>query len=152
MKTLGIVASHKKYGNSYKIIKKFLKREKNKKIIWIKNYKIKSCQACLKCKKGKCIIKDDFLKFIKVLKNYDKIIISVPIYFTNVPSEFKKIIDRTQVFYLNGSPFKNKKGFILINSAQKNKKYIKCTAITVKSFLKTLGIEFKAEKYFLIPD
>lgn len=152
MKTLGIVASHRKYGNSYVILKKFLERRKNKKIVWIGDFKIKPCMACNNCKEGKCIIKDDFMEFINFMKKHDEVVISTPIYFTNVPSEFKKIIDRTQVFYFNGPPFKKKKGIILINSAQKNKKYIRSTSITVKSFLKTLGIKFKKEKFLLIPD
>ncbi|MCT4640059.1 MAG: flavodoxin family protein [Bacteroidales bacterium] len=57
---------------------------------------IKHCRACNRCKvTGNCVINDDMQELYSKLKEADGIIIASPVYFYDINSQLKTIIDRT---------------------------------------------------------
>jgi multimeric flavodoxin WrbA len=57
---------------------------------------LEPCNGCLKCrKKGHCVIPDDFGKIAFRMIHSDLIVIGSPVYFSDVSSPVKALIDRT---------------------------------------------------------
>jgi len=65
-------------------------------ILRVYEYNIKPCTSCRSCvRKKECTIKDDMQKIYPLLLRADAIIIVSPVYFNNIPSQLKALIDRT---------------------------------------------------------
>ncbi|WP_181391638.1 flavodoxin family protein [Methanospirillum lacunae] len=57
---------------------------------------LEPCKGCLKCKKkGHCVIPDDFGKIAFRMIHSDLIVIGSPVYFSDVSSPVKALIDRS---------------------------------------------------------
>lgn len=93
----------------------------------ISDYKIKACTGCESCKKsGFCVLQDDdMILFYTAIQNTKKIIIISPIYFFGMPSHFKALIDRTQVFWHHPLP-PDKNILILLHGERANTSFIEC--------------------------
>lgn len=66
-------------------------------LIRIMDHEIQPCRSCWACqKRGHCVIGDDFSSLIMPrMREADAIVIGCPVYFNNVPSQTKALIDRT---------------------------------------------------------
>lgn len=103
MKTISICGSSRNKGNTAELLRTLDKSMKDAKIPGLKGKKItlsdldiKPCRACLKCKKkGSCVISDDFGKIITQILHSDLIILGSPVYFSDVSSSVKTLMDRT---------------------------------------------------------
>jgi len=94
MKLLAIVGSHRKNGNSYTLAKEAMKSAKaDCEIIQLAEQKIEFCNMCGKCETQDCILKDDFNKILKKMKEADGIIFSFPKYFS-LSSKFLCFLER----------------------------------------------------------
>jgi multimeric flavodoxin WrbA len=64
--------------------------------------KYKGCQACEACKKklDHCVLDDDLTEVLEAVKQADVVILTSPIYFSEVSGQFKQFFDRTYS-YLN---------------------------------------------------
>ena len=61
---------------------------------------ISPCKGCGKCDTlGRCVIEDSFQELYDLLIECDGMVFSSPLYFMNVPSGGKALIDRCQVFW-----------------------------------------------------
>lgn len=56
------------------------------------------CDYCL-AHQNECVISDDMEEIYENIRQADKIIIISAVYFSNIPSVLKRIIDRCQMFY-----------------------------------------------------
>ncbi|HEX3001702.1 MAG TPA: flavodoxin family protein [Methanoregula sp.] len=122
-KVLAINGSPRKDGNTAILIRTILgeieKEGIHTETIQIGGKMIHGCMACMKCfenRDGKCIIDDDIVNTcIRKMREADGIILGSPVYFLDVTSEMKALIDRAGfVSYANGFPLKNKIGNVTV--------------------------------------
>lgn len=101
MKILGINGSPRKDGNTSLLIKEVFKPLEAEgfktEIYQLGGKQVHGCTACLKCREiedGKCHIKNDAInECIEKMVAADAIIIGSPVYFSNVTTEVKALID-----------------------------------------------------------
>jgi multimeric flavodoxin WrbA len=122
-KVLAINGSPRKDGNTAILIQTILaelgKEGIETETIQIGGRKVHGCMACMKCfenRDGKCVIDDDSVNScILKMREADGIILGSPVYFLDVTSEMKALIDRAGfVSYANGHPFRNKVGNVTV--------------------------------------
>ena len=75
-------------------------------------YGCKACYGCFKNKNNQCVIKDDDVNiYIQKMIEADGVILASPVYFANMSSELKALIDRSGfVAIANGKPLRRKIG------------------------------------------
>jgi len=119
VKVLAINGSPRKDGNTAVLIRTILKELEKEGIetetIQIGGKNIHGCMACMKCFENcdkKCVIDDDIVNTcIKKMSKADGILFGSPVYFLDVTSEMKALIDRAGfVSFANGLLFRNKIG------------------------------------------
>ena len=158
MRILAILGSPRVKGNTDILLEKSLEaaKEKNlpfKKIV-LNELNIRPCQECDGCHNtGKCVISDDMALLYEALDNSDRIIVASPIFFGNVSSQTKIMVDRIQCFwarkYLLKTSYKKRrrKGIFLACGYFKKEEYFNCASIVIDIFFKMQDIEF-ADKFF----
>ena len=116
---LAINGSPRKDGNTAILIRIILSEIEKEGIttetVQVGGKKIHGCTACMKCfenRDGKCVIDDDLVNgCIEKMRAADGIILGSPVYFLDVTSEMKALIDRAGfVSFANGHPFSGKVG------------------------------------------
>ena len=56
---------------------------------------LNGCQACMGCKiTGSCVIKDDLLPLLKLVKESDSIVVATPVYFGHASAQYRMFEDR----------------------------------------------------------
>jgi len=103
MKITTICGSNRKKGSTRGILEAVESGLKDAGVhgVKTKNYSLadihlEPCKGCLKCKKkGHCVIRDDFGKVAFRMIHSDLIVIGSPVYFSDVSSPVKALIDRT---------------------------------------------------------
>jgi len=116
MKITTICGSNRKKGATKGLLDAFENGLKEAGIPGVKTKKyslsevhLEPCKGCLKCKKkGHCVIQDDFGKIAFRMIHSDLIVIGSPVYFSDVSSPVKALIDRT-VSLWNTKLLKDKK-------------------------------------------
>ena len=123
MKVLGINGSPRKGGNTEILIKEVFKvLEANgikTELFQIGGKKVNGCIACMKCRKakdGRCHQKNDVINAcIKKMLKADAIIIGSPVYFADLSSDTKALIDVAGYAIRGaGNPLKRKPGAAVI--------------------------------------
>ena len=118
-KVLAINGSPRKDGNTSILIRHIVTELEKEGIetetIQLGGKKVHGCTACMKCfenRDGKCVIDDDLVNTcIDKMRKADGIILGSPVYFLDVTSEMKALIDRAGfVSFANGLLFRNKVG------------------------------------------
>ncbi len=119
MKVLAINGSPRKKGNTELLLNTVLKEIEKEgistELVQIGGKKIKGCVACMKCKKekdAKCHKKNDLAnEIIAKMIEADAIIIGSPVYFSDITSEVKALIDVAGYALRSaGNPLKRKIG------------------------------------------
>ncbi|MFC2003794.1 flavodoxin family protein [Chloroflexota bacterium] len=103
MKVLGVVCSPRKDGNTEILVNEALVSAKDLgaevELVTVVGKNIAPCDGCESCTKtGQCRIDDDMQDIYNKLLQSDGIIFGSPVYYWNVSSQAKAIIDRTFVF------------------------------------------------------
>ena len=123
MKVLGINGSPRKGGNTEILIKEVFKVLEAKgiktELFQIGGKKVNGCIACMKCRKakdGRCHQKNDVINAcIKKMLKADAIIIGSPVYFADLSSDTKALIDVAGYAIRGaGNPLKRKPGAAVI--------------------------------------
>ena len=119
MKVVGFNGSPRKDGNTF-ILMNHVFRELEKEgieteLVQLSEKQIHGCIACYKCfenKDQRCAVKNDAAnEYIEKMLGAQGIILGSPVYFIDITSEMKALIDRTGFVSLaNGRMFKNKVG------------------------------------------
>jgi len=136
--------SHKKSSNTLDITMDVL-GDISYDLVDIKDLNIEYCLACGFCKENdNCMISDDMEMIYHKLYNADVIILSSPIYFNNVTSRLKTLIDRMEVFFnrkvIRKEQMKLKEGYLISTSGAILKEGTKLgTEKTVDLFLKSVN-------------
>jgi multimeric flavodoxin WrbA len=119
MKVVAINGSPRKNGNTTIIIRKVFEEIEKEgietELIHLGGNPVRGCMACGACSRNKdkqCIIKDDMInKCIEKMFKADGIILGSPVYFTDVTTEMKALIDRAgMVSKANDDLLKHKVG------------------------------------------
>lgn len=134
VKIIGINGSPRNEGNTSYLVERALETAKNMgaeiEIIHLGKKKIEPCNACDICKStGECPKDDDINEILLKLQNADGLIIGSPVYFGNVSSQLKILIDRSRPLR---SDFKLKNkvcGAIAIGAARNGGQETTITAI-----------------------
>lgn len=110
MKILVLKSSPHKNGTSNTLSKEFIKGAKSVgheiEVVDLANSKIHPCIACDSCgMNGNCVLNDDGNKIINKILDVDALLLAFPIYYYNLPSQLKVIIDR---FYSRTTMISNK--------------------------------------------
>ncbi|MDD5127351.1 MAG: flavodoxin family protein [Dehalococcoidales bacterium] len=128
MKTIGIVGSPRKNGNTEILTTHALKAINEEgietELVRLAGLDIKPCSACMVCKTGeKCAIEDDLFPIYLKMKEADGIILSSPVYFGSATGLMKSFMERAgYISRLNGEPFRGKVGgpIVVARRAGKN--------------------------------
>lgn len=123
MKVIAINGSPRRDGNTAILIKEVFKVLENHgietELIQLGNKPVHGCTACMKCREiqdGNCHIKNDHLNLcLQKMVEADGIIIGSPVYFADVTTEIKALIDVAgYVTRANGFTLKRKIGAAVI--------------------------------------
>lgn len=123
MKVIAINGSPRRDGNTAILIKEVIKVLENHgietELIQLGNKPVHGCTACMKCREiqdGNCHIKNDHLNLcLQKMVEADGIIIGSPVYFADVTTEIKALIDVAgYVTRANGFTLKRKIGAAVI--------------------------------------
>lgn len=105
VKVVGINASPRKYGNTFKLLKVAMEaasRIAETEIIHLYDYDIKPCKGCLSDDQflchPPCLEEDDAWEVLKKVKVAEGLIIATPIYWYGPPGHLKNLIDKMTVF------------------------------------------------------
>jgi multimeric flavodoxin WrbA len=101
MKVVAFNGSARKDGNTSILIQQVFEELEKEGIeteqVQLAGKPIRGCMACYGCFKNKdrkCVIKDDVNAYIQKMIEADAIILASPVYFANMSSELKALIDR----------------------------------------------------------
>lgn len=154
----GFMGSPRKNGNTAFLLKTFLEEAKNHgaetHMVHVPGLNIHPCTGCALCeKKGYCHFEDDMQKEVfPLMRMSDVVVIASPIYFYNVPSELKALIDRSQTLWSRkyklrlsdpGQSFR--KGFLLSVGATRGKDLFDSIHLTMKYFFRGIAADFAGE-------
>jgi len=160
MKIIGIAGSPRHNGNTFLLLQKALDGAKTNgaetEFIFIPDLKINPCRECGGCDKtGKCVVDDDMQIMYPKLQDTEGIIIASPIFFGNVTSNLKAMIDRCQCLwvrkYILKQPISNKlnrKGAFISVCGGRKTDFFPAASLTVKALFTTLDISYSAELFF----
>jgi multimeric flavodoxin WrbA len=101
VKIIGIVGSPRKGGNTENLVNEALESAKqcgvDVELITLSNANIEPCVACEICKAtGECAIYDDISNILTKMVESHGMIIGSPVYFGNVSSQLKILMDRSR--------------------------------------------------------
>lgn len=146
MKLLVLDGSARPCGHTITVVKNALGSEIEYDLINVRQLDINHCTGCQKCfSKGVCIFNDDFSVFEEKLKNCDALVVSSPLYFNGLPSVFKTLIDRCEVFYAKKVLLKEKldrkKGLIVMSSGMNRTSDFDGALDTLRLFFLSMNIK-----------
>ena len=141
MSKVVIVSSSMRKGNSDKLCDEFEKGAKTAghivSRINLRDINMKFCKACSDCYTiGKCQIQDDMNSLYEIIKNADILVLSTPIYYSEICGQLKTFFDRMYPIY---NKLKAKKAYIIASCYQNDKKYLEDSVLAINKFLYHAG-------------
>jgi hypothetical protein len=160
IRVVGIAGSPRRGGNSETLLDRFLAGARAAgadvtKIV-AAGLDVEPCVACEACwVDGHCIASDDYQTVCEELIAADVIVLASPLYFWNVPSQVKAVIDRSQCMYTrkivireplapSASGHLRRRG-VLICVGGHRVRYFEGVVRTVKSFFRVFDTDYWAE-------
>ena len=119
MKVIAFNGSPRKDGNTYILMKRLLRELEHEgvetELVQLAEKEIRGCIACFKCHEiqdRSCAVKSDAAnEYIEKILKAQGIVLGSPVYFQDVTSEMKALIDRAGFVGLaNGKMYRNKVG------------------------------------------
>ncbi|MDW7667184.1 MAG: flavodoxin family protein [Bacillota bacterium] len=113
-KYFAIMASHRKNKNTDSALNKYInKLEDNGALVEKANlldFNISICTSCYYCSRNykECVIKDDMEFFYKKFEEYDNFIFATPVFFNNLSTLGKIMVDRSQMVYAANTFFEKR--------------------------------------------
>lgn len=156
MLVVGLQGSPRKNGSSDYLLKHFLKEIERTgvevQMLDIPRMNIRACIGCGHCeKKGFCIIDDDDMaaSIYPLLRKAQVVVAVSPVYFYNVTSQLKALIDRTQVFWSRKYRFRlsdplstTRKGFFLSMGGSRGKKLFNGIHLVASYFFDAIDADY----------
>lgn len=124
VRIMGIVGSPRKEGNTENLVKEALKAAGDTgaeiELVRLGSAEIEPCVACDICKAtGECAIYDDMGEILEKMVKADGFIIGSPVYFGNVTSQLKMLMDRSRPLRMDFK-LKNKVGGAIATGGSRN--------------------------------
>ena len=118
---------------------------------------IHCCTACGACaREFRCIFDDDMTSLYPLLRDAAFVSIATPVYFSGVPAQLKKFIDRCQVlweFDLRAPEEMAHKGVFLLAAAGSDYEGVfQGVYLTCRHFFNTIGGHLETEDCLYLPD
>ncbi len=112
MRVVGVVASPRRGGNTEIMVREALESASragaDTELVLVADHRISPCDGCGVCTRGEgCPIEDDMQEICEKLRGSHGIVFGTPVYFFNVSSQAKALIDRTLPF-MEGAKLKGK--------------------------------------------
>ena len=164
MKLLGISGSPRRGGNTDRLLNEAIAGAAGTgaqvKHIVLADLDIAPCAHCDGCIQtgGRCVFEDDMQQIHADIREYDRFIVASPIFFMGLAAQVKAMIDRCQALWVIKNILKlpvglNKdvprKGAFISVGATNYSNLFTGSIVTMKSWYKTLDIEYTAE--LLVP-
>ena len=156
MLVLGLQGSPRKKGNTNFLLEAFMNAAENMgartHIIDCTRTNMIPCKEYVVCeKKGFCPIEDDVKDEIyPLLRQAEVVVIATPIFFYNMTSQLKAVVDRCQVFWARKYKLKLKhpganmrRGFLLAVGATRGKNLFEGLNLTTQYFFDAIGAKFE---------
>jgi multimeric flavodoxin WrbA/protein-tyrosine-phosphatase len=155
MLILGLQGSPRKKGNTNFLLTTFLQAAERKgaatRIISVAESNILPCKEYVVCeKKGTCPIDDDMAaEGYGLLRQAEVVVLASPIFFYNMTSQLKALVDRCQVFWARkyrlklSDPLKaTRRGYLLSVAAPRGKTLFDGLQLTTKYFFDAIDARF----------
>jgi multimeric flavodoxin WrbA len=155
MLILGLQGSPRKKGNTNFLLSTFLQAAEQKgaatRIISVAESNILPCKEYVVCeKKGTCPIDDDLAaEGYGLLRQAEVVVLASPIFFYNMTSQLKALVDRCQVFWARkyrlklSDPLKaTRRGYLLSVAATRGKTLFDGLQLTTKYFFDAIDARF----------
>ena len=116
--TVVIAGSPRKGMYSDRLAETYSNRKENSEIIYARSLKAGPCKACEYCHgkgNGICVQKDDMADALERIRKADEIALFSPIYWWQVTSQMKLVIDR--LYAMNHKEWEGKKLTVVLNGA-----------------------------------
>ena len=164
MKLLCISGSPRRGGNTDRLMNEAIIGAAGKgaqvKHIVLADLDIAPCAHCDGCVQtgGRCVLEDDMQEIHADIREYDRFIVASPIYFMGLTAQVKAMIDRCQALWVIKHMLKlpvglgkdiPRKGAFISAGATNYGNLFTGSVVTMKSWYKTLDIEYAAD--LLIP-
>ena len=164
MKLLCISGSPRRGGNTDRLLNEAITGAAGKgaqvKHIVLADLDIAPCAHCDGCVQtgGRCVLEDDMQEIHEDIRQYDRFIVASPIYFMGLTAQVKAMIDRCQALWVIKHMLKlpvglgkdiPRKGAFISAGATNYGNLFTGSVVTMKSWYKTLDIEYAAD--LLIP-
>jgi multimeric flavodoxin WrbA len=162
MKVLGIYGSPRRGGNTDQLLDEALEGSRaagaETATVYARDLTMRGCIECGGCDEtGKCVLKDDMQSVYPLLYESDAIIMATPIFFYNVTSQLKAVIDRSQAAWAKQrieKPGKRRKhyeggrGYLIAVAASKGGRLFDCAEITARYFFDALDMSYEDGLFF----
>jgi multimeric flavodoxin WrbA/protein-tyrosine-phosphatase len=156
MLVLGLQGSPRKKGNTEYLLSAFMDEAENAgaqtRVFDVARMNIEPCRGCGYCEKnGYCIIKDDDMtaRVYPALREADAVVVAAPVFFYNVPSQLKALIDRSQTLWARKYFFKltdpgagSRRGFFLSQGATKGRNLFEGIHLTMKYYFDAVSADY----------
>lgn len=116
--TVVIAGSPRKGMYSDRLAEAYSSRKENSEVIYARSLKAGPCKACEYCHgkgNGICVQKDDMADALERIRKADEIVLFSPIYWWQVTSQMKLVIDR--LYAMNHKEWEGKKLTVVLNGA-----------------------------------
>jgi multimeric flavodoxin WrbA len=156
MKVLGIYGSPRNGGNSDLLLDQALEGARQAgaetNAVYVRKLKLSGCLECGGCDKaGACVVEDDMTQIYPLLEAAQAIILSVPIFFYNVPAQAKALIDRTQACWAKRlltkgrqrGTFDGGRGYLIAVGATKGQNLFQGVELTAKYFYDAMDMSYE---------
>lgn len=156
MLMLGLQGSPRKKGNTNFLLSTFMQAAAQKgastRIIQVAERNVLPCKEYVVCeRKGTCPIDDDMAADIYgLLRQAEVVVLATPIFFYNMTSQLKALVDRCQVFWARkyrlklSDPLKStRRGFLLGVAATRGKTLFEGLQLTTKYFFDAIDARFE---------
>ncbi len=157
MKVLGIYGSPRKGGNTDQLLDQALEGARaagaETATVYARDLTMRGCIECGGCDEtGNCVLKDDMQSVYPRLYESAAIIMATPIFFYNVTSQLKAVIDRSQAAWAKQrieKPGKRRKhyeggkGYLIAVAASKGERLFDCAEITARYFFDALDMGYE---------
>ncbi|MFO7707244.1 MAG: NAD(P)H-dependent oxidoreductase [Desulfobacterales bacterium] len=156
MLILGLQGSPRKKGNTNFLLATFMQAAARKgavtRTIQVAERNILPCKEYVVCeRKGTCPIEDDMASEIYgLLRQAEVVVLATPIFFYNMTSQLKALVDRCQTFWARkyrlklSDPLKStRRGFLLSVAATRGKTLFEGLQLTTKYFFDAIDARFE---------
>jgi multimeric flavodoxin WrbA/protein-tyrosine-phosphatase len=156
MLILGLQGSPRKKGNTSFLLSTFMtaaeKFGARTHVIDVTRKEVIPCKEYTVCeKKGYCPIEDDVKDEIyPLLREAELVVVATPIFFYNMTSQLKAVVDRCQMFWarkyrlkLKDPGAKMRRGFLLAVGATRGKNLFEGLNLTTQYFFDAIGAKFE---------